>query len=400
MQIYKNEVSRRFAKIWVPDLAEVEPQALAQIDKMLAIPGLFRHAAIMPDVHLGSGAVIGSVVATQKVIFPNIVGVDIGCGMSAFCTHIALDAGMDAAFWHQWQAQVQRTVPVGFATHKSPRPLFDLDRDLSHPNLSKILHNKAGLQLGTLGGGNHFLEAQRDTDGIVWFMVHSGSRKTGLEIAAFHTKKAQAMNERYFSQTPKDLWFLRVEDEEGQAYLSDMAWATAFALESRWQMLEALVFAFADLAQLGALDMPPVRDAGINIHHNYAAMEHHFGENVLVHRKGATRARAGEIGIIPGSMGSPSYIVEGLGNEESFTSCSHGAGRAMGRNHARATLQMADFERAMQGTYTKVGAGMIDEAPGAYKSIGAVMANQTDLVRIKASLSPLISVKGESPDEG
>lgn len=397
MKILKNPSNNRIAKVWTDDLRNVESVALDQIRLMLELPGLFNHIAIMPDTHLGKGAVVGGVVATDEVVVPNIVGVDIGCGMSAYQTNIKLQTEMDKDFWRQWKGLVDREVPTGFQVHKTPQKLGTLERELSHPNLTQIMQNKAALQLGTLGGGNHFLEAQVDEEGYVWFMVHSGSRNTGLQIATFHNKKAKEFNQKYFSKVPDDLWFLRLDDVTGHNYFEDMKWATEFALESRWRMLEAMVNSFMQMCKLIKRD---VRGEGINIHHNFANIENHFGQNVVIHRKGATQAKKDQIGIIPGSMGTPSYIVKGLGNEESYTSCSHGAGRRMSRSQAKREFTSSDLQKALEETYTAPSTNFIDEAPGAYKDIDQVIANQTDLVEVLHKLKPIITIKGGGRDEG
>lgn len=390
--------NNRLAKVWVKDLSDVEPQTLEQIKHMLTLPSLFEHIAVMPDTHLGKGAVVGGVVATTNTIVPNIVGVDIGCGMSTIKTGITLDAAsMDRDFWMQWKSKVNRRIPVGFNEHKTPQDIGALGEfKLKATELQEILEAKASKQIGTLGGGNHFLEAQVDQLGEIWFMVHSGSRHTGLRIADYYNNKAKDLNIKYKDKTPEDLWFLRTDEESGIDYLHDMQWAIGFALENRWRMLEELYGSFIDLLEKKNIEFTAkhVRDDGINIHHNFANIENHFGEDVTVHRKGATQAFEDQIGIIPGSMGSSSYITKGKGISDSFKSSSHGAGRVMSRTQAKKELNQEDFSRALSDTFTKASGKFIDEAPGAYKNIDEVMENQKDLVDILFTLKPIITVKG------
>jgi tRNA-splicing ligase RtcB len=344
----------------------------------------------MPDVHVGKGAVVGAVVATEGCVVPNIVGVDIGCGMSAVCTGIKFEKSMDKTFWRMWKSKVDRQVPTGFAAFRTVQDWEGFDSKLCAESLQELVDKKAVYQLGTLGGGNHFLEAQVDEKGYLWFMVHSGSRHIGLRIAVYYNEQAQRLNKKMNASLPPDLWFLPLSHELGQAYLKDMEWASRFALENRWRMLEKAVLAFG-----AKID---VREKGINIHHNFARIEQHFGRKVVVHRKGATSAKAGEIGIIPGSMGTKSYIVKGLGNEEAYSSCSHGAGRRMSRNEARKTITEADFAESLKFTFTRPSIKIIDEAPAAYKDIDMVIKNQKDLVEVVHVLTPIISVKGEGEE--
>ena len=396
MKVLKSQTNNRFAKIWIDDLAKVESQTLDQIRLMLEFPALFKHIAIMPDTHLGKGAVIGGVVATSKTIVPNIVGVDIGCGMSALDTGNKFNKEIhDKQFWMDWKSRVNRSVPVGFNSHKEAQDIGDLEHDLCAKELMTHME-RAKQQIGTLGGGNHFLEAQIDEKGHIWFMVHSGSRHLGLQIATYYNKRAKEVNEEYHSKTPQDLWFLHLDDPLAHDYFDDMNWAIDFALENRWRMLEAMDQAYhltmAD--KVGKCVTPEVRKHGINIHHNFASIENHFGDNVVVHRKGATHAKEGQIGIIPGSMGTNSYIVVGKGNSESYHSCSHGAGRMMSRTQAKKEITSEQIRESLEGTFTKPSTKFADEAPMAYKDIDEVMANQSDLVEIKHTLKPIITIKG------
>lgn len=383
-------------KMWMPG-DEVEAGAMEQLRNVASHPEIALHLAVMPDCHVGYGVPIGCVAPTEGAVIPNAVGVDIGCGMHAIQTGIALDAErMGERFWHDWGADVAREVPTGFNEHKAPQSLGPLDRGLHAKPLQPLIRKKAAYQLGTLGGGNHFLEAQRDEAGEIWLMVHSGSRHTGLRIANHYNELAIDSANRRGLQVGKDLASLPLDDPIGQQYLDDMAWAEEFALASREEMGRKMVRAlFRTLAAL-AIPFSPAEDPTvINIHHNFAALETHQGREVMVHRKGATSAQREQLGIIPGSMGTSSYIVRGLGNPESFMSCSHGAGRIMGRNAARKAISEAEFAASLTGTHSRARKEFLDEAPAAYKDIDVVMERQADLVEIIHTLRPLMTVKGE-----
>ena len=262
--------------------------------------------------------------------------------------------------------------------------------------LQKIAREKGEAQLGTLGGGNHFLEAQVDEESNIWFMVHSGSRHTGLRIANEYHRQAVESSATRGLDVGKDLSSLPIDDASGQNYLHDMTWATDFALESRLRMVRGLAENFARMIERLGMDFDPATVEVLNIHHNFAAIERHAGRDLVIHRKGATSAESGQIGIIPGSMGSPSYIVRGKGNELSFNSCSHGAGRKLGRKRAKETITNSEFEKSLQGTFSKPSMSYVDEAPGAYKDIEKVISRQLDLVDIVHTLRPIITVKGDS----
>lgn len=397
-------------KLWVHSLDEVESQAMEQLNEMARLPFLFDHIAVMPDVHLGKGAVVGSVVAARDAVVPNIVGVDIGCGISAYRTNLsypdveasALERGWSLKeFWKRWENRVERDVPTGFFQHKQPKEWEGLDVILRAKPLQHFIEDRAPYQLGTLGGGNHFIEAQVDEEERIWFMVHSGSRHTGLQIAEYYNRQAETLLNRTKTPFPPNLAYLPKDDDLYHDYMHDMEWAIAFALENRWQMLERAVLQF--LATLDESRTPSlhevrrnVRSEGVNIHHNFARVETHYGRQVVVHRKGATSANSGEIGIVPGSMATGSFIVRGKGNPESFRSCSHGAGRVMSRRAARKTLTQKEFERALANTFTKPSANYIDEAPQTYKNVEEVLAEQADLVEVLHRLRPIITIKGDS----
>ena len=369
-------------KLW---LSDIEDGALAQARNLANLPFAYKWIAIMPDSHQGYGMPIGGVMATEGVIVPNAVGVDIGCGMVA--TRFDLKR-IDTDTIKNIMGKIRQSIPVGF-NHQKENQIwdgFDIAPDI------KIIQQEltsARKQLGTLGGGNHFVEIQQGDDGFVWVMLHSGSRNFGLKTANEYHNKAKKLCERWQSDIPhQDLSFLPIETEEGKEYFTAMKYCLDFAQKNRDLMMERIIDILHE--ETGSEHFEP-----INIHHNYAAFEHHYGKDVLVHRKGATKATTGLKGIIPGSMGTSSYIVEGLGNPESFMSCSHGAGRAMGRKEAKNKLSLEEEQEKMRGIVHGLRtAKELDEAPGAYKDIDAVMENQKDLVKIVVKLKPLGVIKG------
>lgn len=317
------------------------------------------------------------------------------CGMTAIQTGLRYDAStMGREFWRTWAGRVQREVPVGFSVHKR-RSLDDLGSmatPLRATELNPVMRDKAPVQLGTLGGGNHFMEAQVDQHGIIWLMVHSGSRHTGLRIASHYYKLAVEIDRKHGRPTDDGLSALPLDQQVGQDYIQDHQWARTFARQSRRHMVERMKDA------LEAMKHGTETVRFIDCAHNYATLEEHGGVPVMVHRKGATSAQRGEEGIIPGTMGSKSYIVQGKGNEDSLNSCSHGAGRKMGRKVAKETITQKQFNAAMErsGSFTKVSMGHIDESPLVYKDVTEVIARQTDLIDILFTLSPLITIKGDS----
>jgi len=375
-------------KLWLDD---IEANALAQARNLANLPFVHSHVALMPDAHSGYGMPIGGVLATKGVIIPNAVGVDIGCGMCAMRTNIE-DA--DSETLKEIMSLIRKTIPLGFDWHKEPQDEEMMPQVDALPFIVERHYKKATQQLGTLGGGNHFIEIQHGSDGFVWVMIHSGSRNLGKQVADYYNKKARQLNERWHSSVPReyDLAFLPVETEEAHAYIKEMNYCVDFAFANRKQMMHKVQNALMEVFK-GKVEF----DELINIAHNYAAWENHFNENVLVHRKGATRARLGETGIIPGSQGTKSYIVEGLGNPQSFESCSHGAGRVMGRKQAQRELNLEVEIKKLNDKGIIHGIRHqkdLDEAAGAYKNIDVVMANQADLVKIKVELEPLAVVKG------
>lgn len=402
MNILTSLVTNVPIKSWLP-IEEIEPGALEQLQNAANHPEVGSHVAVMPDCHVGYGVTIGCVFPTINAVLPNAVGVDIGCGMCALNTGIAYDRErMDKSFWRSWAGQVARDVPTGFSWHDKPQDLGELDRKLNAEELQPLVTEKAVLQLGTLGGGNHFMEAQVDEDDTIWLMVHSGSRHTGLRIANYYHKLAVELTHKRALAVGDDLASLPLDDEIGQQYLEDMQWATDFALASRRQMITRMLKALDTACEPFGVSSQFPSDEGddgihfINIHHNFAQLEEHDDQTLMVHRKGATSAYNGQLGIIPGSMGSNSYIVRGRGNEESLKSCSHGAGRQMGRKAAQKAITEASFAASLEGTYSKPSMTYVDEAPGAYKDIEVVIGRQSDLVDIVRTLKPIITVKGDS----
>ena len=381
---------------------EIEEGALAQAVDLAKHPAVFSHVALMPDCHQGYGMPIGGVIACEDTVIPNAVGVDIGCGMGAVKTNV-LASEITKEKLREVIILIKKSIPCGEGrAHKTRQTWkgFDDFRDCFSQRgwFSEHVDALARRNLGTLGGGNHFIEVQACTENNVWLMIHSGSRHLGNVIARFYNKLALDLNQQWHASIPnKDLAFLPAQSPAGKDYITDMNFALDYASENRRKIMEALITAFADIFP-GSFEKP------INIHHNYAAQEHHFGKNVWIHRKGATSAQVNEKGIIPGSMGTPSYIVEGRGNPDSFSSCSHGAGRSMGRMQATRTLTPEECDRAMEGIvfdrWNKVRRGKtkglydLGEAPQAYKNIDAVIQAQTDLIYPIVKLHPLGVVKG------
>jgi tRNA-splicing ligase RtcB len=377
-------------KLWLED---IEEGALDQARNMANLPFVFKHIAIMPDSHQGYGMPIGGVLATKGVVVPNAVGVDIGCGMCALKTN--LDS-ISTETLKKVMSGIRELVPLGFDHHKEKQDITLM------PSTETIVKNgmverqfeSARKQIGTLGGGNHFIEIQKGSDGHIWIMIHSGSRNIGLKVAEHYNKMAQNLNERWHSavEKSKNLAFLPIETQEAKDYFNEMQYCVDFAFANRKLMMQTIVSVFKDCFNGNFTELEFV-----NIAHNYARWEHHYNTNVIVHRKGATSAKEGETGIIPGSQGTKSYIVKGKGNAESFESCSHGAGRVLGRKQAERTLDLeAEIARLDEkGIIHSIRSKSdLDEAPGAYKNIDIVMENQKDLVDILVELSPLAVIKG------
>jgi tRNA-splicing ligase RtcB len=381
-------------KIWTD---RIEPDTIQQLKNTASLPFVFRHVAAMPDIHLGKGAAVGTVIATKGAIIPAAVGVDIGCGMCAQKTSIPAER-LDGEALKKLRHSIEREIPVGFQQKKQPfEAALEWARDSGKPHVaSGALMSKAVHQLGTLGGGNHFIEvcADRD-DGMLWILLHSGSRNIGKSVAEIHIGRAKGAVRKLSESLPDpDLAYLVAGSQEFREYREDLEWCQDYARENREIMmarvLRQLAYALGfegDVSRLGVT-------MAVNCHHNYVADEMHFGEKVLVTRKGAIRAGEGELGIIPGSMGTGSYIVRGKGNPQSFQSAPHGAGRLMSRGEAKRRFSCEDLARQTEGVECRKDAGVVDEIPGAYKPIDEVIEKSSDLVEVVAGLKQIICVKG------
>jgi tRNA-splicing ligase RtcB len=380
---------------WAP-AHEIDTDAIRQLKAVASLPWVAHHVAVMPDVHLGKGATVGSVIAMRGAVSPAAVGVDIGCGMAAVKSSLVADDLPDSL--RDLRTAIEGAVPVGRAQHASPvweaadedrraavRALFGRFGELA-PVVQR-LGGRASSQVGTLGGGNHFIEVCLDTHGAVWLMLHSGSRHIGAALAEHHMKAASRLFHNQELPDP-DLAVFLAGTPLFDAYRHDLAWAQEYAAQNRAVMLERLQTVVRSF-------WPGTRfEAPVSCHHNYLAEEQHFGEDLWVTRKGAIRAGSGELGIIPGSMGAKSFIVRGRGNPLSFESASHGAGRRMSRTQAKQSFTVADLRRQTEGVDCRKDRGVIDEAPKAYKSIDRVMEQQSDLVEIVAELKQVVCVKG------
>ena len=380
------EAGRVPVKVWTP-LHELESEAKDQLTNISNLPFVFKHVAAMPDVHLGKGATVGSVIAMEKAVIPAAVGVDIGCGMAAVRTSLTSRSFGDGDL-AKLRRSIERGVPVGRNSHKSPTA--GARAWAAKPRATRReIETRHLSQLGTLGGGNHFIEVCVDTTDRVWIMLHSGSRNLGKTLAEGHIKAARKLMDLYHVRLDDpDLAYLVEGSPEFTKYVSDVLLAQDYAMENRRLMLEEVK---KDIAHLWP---EVIFDDEVNCHHNYLSREEHFGKEVIVTRQGAIRAGAGDLGIIPGSMGTKSYIVRGKGNPDSFHSCSHGAGRRMSRTKAKACFTVADLKAQTEGVECRKDAGVLDEIPGAYKDIDQVMANQTDLVEVVAELKQVLCVKG------
>ncbi|SFI82496.1 RtcB family protein [Nitrosomonas sp. Nm34] len=391
-------------KIWTE---EVDQSALDQLSDLSKLPFIHKHIAVMPDVHAGTGSTIGSVIPTKGAIIPAAVGVDIGCGMMAVKT--SLKASMLPDNLYELRSEIEKRIPHGrtnnggsgdrgawsnpieCVSHYWNTFLADGYEEIIAKYPKAKGYNTIN-HLGTLGTGNHFIEICIDESDYVWAILHSGSRGVGNRIGSYFIEKAKEEIQRYFIQDNlpnKDLAYLVEHTEIYNDYVNAVSWAQRFAELNRRIMMDIVLQCMSKF-----LPSFTTTDKAINCHHNYVARENHFGANVFVTRKGAIRARKGDLGIIPGSMGAKSYIVEGLGNEESFHSCSHGAGRRLGRNEAKRIYTVADLEEQTKGIECPKDEARIDEIPAAYKDIDQVMENQWDLVKIKHTLKQVLNVKG------
>jgi tRNA-splicing ligase RtcB len=383
----------------------VEEEAVKQIHNISLLPVLAGHIAIMPDVHLGKGATVGSVIPTKGAIIPAAVGVDIGCGMVA--VQLDLNASDLPDSLSSVRAQIERDVPVGYEMHHQPVVQKRLgssglstatsmlgerfDALAIRQRLGRLDSTRIWRQVGTLGGGNHFIELCLDESQAVWIMLHSGSRNIGNLIGqcAISMARESALHQNH-ALPDRDLAWLDEGSAEFDEYVNALRWAQDYAAVNREVMLTLVLAAVAKAMQR---EIMPV-SAAVNCHHNYASLEEHFGQRVWITRKGAVSARAGELGIVPGSMGERSFIVRGKGNADSYCSCSHGAGRKMSRNAAKRQFSLGDLVTQTRGVECRKDSGVIDEIPGAYKDIDSVMAAQADLVEVVHTLKQVMCVKG------
>lgn len=399
-----NTESRLPIKMWT-DYVPVEDVALQQLKNIANLPFIYKHVAVMPDVHWGMGATVGSVIATKGAVCPAAVGVDIGCGMMAVKTNIVANHLPENL--HEIRCEIEKAVPHGRtgnggkgdrgSWHDVPEQSANswnsafndkyLDIVGKHPKAKAF--NTAN-HLGTLGSGNHFIEVCLDTEQNVWIMLHSGSRGLGNKIGMYFIERAQKECEKYFIQLPdKDLAYLVEGTDLFDDYVQAVEMAQEFAYLNRAIMMQNTLTAIRK-----TIPHLEVTETAVNCHHNYISRENHFDHNVIVTRKGAVRARKTDLGIIPGSMGAKSFIVRGLGNEQSFCSCSHGAGRVMSRNQAKKEITLEQHIADTQGVECRKDADVVDESPRAYKNIDDVMRSQEDLVEIVATLKQILCVKG------
>jgi tRNA-splicing ligase RtcB len=405
MKVFTHEGCRPI-KAWIDHVPEVEQAALDQLKAVSSMPFIHRHVACMPDVHWGNGTAVGSVIATKGAIIPAAVGVDLGCGMMALRTSLTasqlpdnlagLRSSIEAAVPHgrtanggrgdkgAWDGRWPQRISIGWAQLKDE---FE-QLVAKHPKLDKC--NTVG-HLGTLGGGNHFIEVCLDEADRVWLMLHSGSRGVGNRIGSHFIELAKKDMQRWFINLPdQNLAYLVQGSDHFDDYCQAVRWAQSFAFMNRSMMMQATMDAVKEHIPVEFT----TDEAAVNCHHNYVSWERHFGDNVIVTRKGAVSAKQDQLGIIPGAMGRKSYIVRGKGNLESFHSCSHGAGRVMSRTEAKKRFTLADHELATAGVECRKDAEVIDETPMAYKDIDSVMASQSDLVDIVHTLRAVLCVKG------
>ena len=403
MEEAKYRVINDKARIW-DEGVPMEEDIFTQIANVSSLP-IVAGVRIMPDAHVGKGATVGTVLATRSAVIPATVGVDIGCGMCAVMTSLTADDLPDSLF--ALRNQLERDIPVGFNEHSKDFPtvqgpyadvlrknlrktLDRFDKLSMRPMLKRADEKKIGRQMGTLGGGNHFIEVCLDTENRVWIMLHSGSRGIGNQIGtiAIELAKEQAA-QRGYGLPDKDLAWLEEGTAEFTQYIEAMHWAQSYAQMNRDTMMNIAIAAmkhrFPHMKTLGEV---------INTHHNFTSLEEHFNEELWITRKGAVSAQKGQMGIIPGSMGAKSFIVSGKGNPHSFCSCQHGAGRKMSRNQAKKLITLEDHIKATEGIECRKDEDVIDESPAAYKDIDAVMNASTDLVDVVHTLRQVLCIKG------
>ena len=403
MKYTKPEGARVPIKAWVGDITEIEGAAMTQLTNLAGLPFIAPNGvAVMPDVHAGKGSTVGTVIATDKAIIPAAVGVDIGCGMNA--VRLSIKANQLPDSLAAIRSRIESLIPVGNNSHLREeilvrnRQILDKGDGLAITSVEDIVYKikkdyvaHAAKQLGTLGGGNHFVELCIDENQDVWVMLHSGSRGVGNVIGSHFIEQAKEAMSKYFIHLPdQDLAYLPEGTKDFDDYVKAVQWAQDYAMENRKQMMLRVIDALRIEIQIPF----DITQEAINCHHNYVEKENHFGRNLWVTRKGAIRAREGDLGIIPGSMGAKSFIVRGKGNPESYCSCSHGAGRKMSRTKAKEMFTVADLVAQTAGVECLKTDAVLDEIPGAYKDIEQVMTNQTELVEVVHTLKQVMCIKG------
>lgn len=416
-QVERIDGKKGLIKLWEPEGYPFEGEAMDQIRRVARMPFIHKHISVMPDAHAGIGSTVGTVIATKGAVIPAAVGVDIGCGMMAIKTTMRGEQLPDNLL--QMREEIEKAVPHGRGTDQQIRSGRDPGSWGDVPDVVKArweatglsarydtllgkypklkMHHTPAKQLGSLGTGNHFIEVCLDEDDNVWLMLHSGSRGMGNKIGSYFINEAKEDMARRHMQTflpDGDLAFLTEGDVLFDDYMEGVGLGQDFARENREAMMSAVLAALQRLVDRNYIPPFAITDMAVNCHHNYVTKEQHFGEPVLVTRKGPVQAREGTMGIIPGSMGTGSFIVRGLGNTDSFCSCSHGAGRVMSRTKAKQMITLEDHAKATAGIECRKDADIIDESPAAYKPIGAVMDAQSDLIEIVARLRQIVNVKG------
>ena len=381
---------------WLPE-DQIEPQALLQIKNLAEMPFIFKHVAVMPDCHLGKGATVGTCIPTQRAIVPAAVGVDIGCGMVAVKTPFTRhDVGSNLT---QLRLDIESQIPlsaghyneqIGNNAQSRIQQLEAKAAETERLDFYNKVDRNWRLQMGSLGSGNHFIEVVTDEDNNVWAFLHSGSRGVGNKLASHHIDVAKKMMKRWFIDLPDpDLAYLAQDTQEFRDYLTDLSWAQEFALLNRAEMMQRVLNVLAQhYGEFEELER-------VECHHNFTQWEHHMGQNILVSRKGAIQAREGQMGLIPGSMGTRSYVVRGLGNRASFDTAPHGAGRRLSRSAAVRAFTMNDFDHAMEGIEVNRSEAFLDELPAAYKDIDLVLEQSKDLVEVVHTFRQIVNVKGD-----
>ena len=381
---------------WLPE-DQIEPQALVQIKNLAKMPFIFKHVAVMPDCHLGKGATVGTCIPTQRAIVPAAVGVDIGCGMVAVKTPFTRhDVGSNLT---QLRLDIESQIPlsaghyneqIGNNAQSRIQQLEAKAAETERLDFYNKVDRNWRLQMGSLGSGNHFIEVVTDEDNNVWAFLHSGSRGVGNKLASHHIDVAKKMMKRWFIDLPDpDLAYLAQDTQEFRDYLTDLSWAQEFALLNRAEMMQRVLNVLAQhYGEFEELER-------VECHHNFTQWEHHMGQNILVSRKGAIQAREGQMGLIPGSMGTRSYVVRGLGNRASFDTAPHGAGRRLSRSAAVRAFTMNDFDHAMEGIEVNRSEAFLDELPAAYKDIDLVLEQSKDLVEVVHTFRQIVNVKGD-----